>query len=292
MKKISILLGVVLLVTSVFNSCRKDDNEKLPDLIEVPLLIMVPDATSDAFISRTNPETFTAKFSAQLLFPTGTKPQKADIVVMKNGDVGNVKTVKTDITSFPTAVEITGQQLIDQFGPIAEGDQFDFGFDITSKDGQTIPAFSSTGNNLGSGLVTEIENVDPTAALSLQFLMPCEFVASAYDGDFEVLGDEWNDYPAGTVIPVTVISATEISFEYNNDPGTAQPIILKIDPATNAITVDPQEYGEYGGDLYSAESVPGPASQVNPCDVSLSIRLHHTVEGEDVGNFTIALKKK
>lgn len=272
----------------VLIGCRKSDNTKLPDLARVPTPSLKLDAASDKFINPGAPATFKGKVIVDMFFKNDIPPQKFDLVVIKNNNTANIKTIKAGITSFPTTVDFTGQQFIDLFaGPIADGDAFTVGVDVTTQSGQLFQAFPSTGLAYGTGVANEAGGV----TTSIQFLKPCTFVASAYAGDFTVVSDEWQDYKAGAVIPVKMVSATQLSFVYAVDPGSEKPIIMNIDPASNAITVTKQVYGSYGGDVFSAESVPGAASAVNPCDLSLSLKLLHT--GPGVNNpYTIKLKKK
>lgn len=277
----------------LFTSCRKDDNPKVPELTKVQVPVIVTDPTSDQFISPVNPAGFKSKFRVELLFETEGAPKQVDIVVMKNDNTGNVKVLQSNVT-LPVDVEVTGQQLIDLFGPIQGGDKFDIGTDITLDNGEKLLAFPASGEPFASGVVTLIGNVKPGAVTSLQYLMPCPFNADAYNGNFVVVSDEWADYAPGTVIPVTKVSATQISFLYNVDAGTAQPIVLTIDPSNNTVSVAKQLYGSYGGTPVHAQSVAGPASTVNPCDVSLSVRLKHTdpTGNTNYGSATIKLKKQ
>jgi len=284
MKKI---IAYSLLIAVVFAACRKSDNPKLPDLIRVPTPNLILDPTSDKFISPANPAGFKAKFSVDLKFKSDAPPKEMDLVVMKNNNKANVKTVKADITTFPTAVQVTGQQLIDLFGaPIADGDQFLFGVDITTQAGMLFQAFPATGNAYGTGVANESGGV----ATTLRFLKPCTFVSAAYAGEFLVVSDEWEDYHAGDVINLTTVSATQFSFEYGTSPST--PIVITVNPADNSITVPKQSYGKYGSTELFAQSV-GTTNSVNPCDNSLQLTLNHTnISGGSYGNFTIKLKKK
>jgi hypothetical protein len=275
MKKIIIFSLYLFLAATLFNACRKKDNSKIPELTQVPVPVMVVDPSSDEFISPASPATFKTKFTIDKLFADDVTPQKVDIVVMKNTNTGNVKIAKENV-SLPSTIEITGQDFINLFGPINGADKFDIGADITLANGQKLLAFPATGSSYASGVLTEIGNVKPGAVTTLEYLMPCPFVASAYNGNFVVVSDDWQDYAPGTVIPVTMVSATQISFKYNVDAGTAEPIIMTIDPANNAISVAMQFYGSYGGTPVYATSVAGAASTVNPCDISLSLRLKHT----------------
>jgi hypothetical protein len=278
---------VSFLASLLFFACRKSDNPKLPELTRVPTPNLSLDPSSNKFIPPGAPASFKAKINIDLKFKDDVPPKKMDAVIIKNGNKAAFKVLKADITTFPSSVDITGQQLIDLFGPIADGDLFQVGVDITTQGGQVFQAFPLGGVGYGTGVANEAGGV----TTSIQFIKPCTFVASAYAGNFEVVSDEWADYKAGAVIPVKLVSPTQISFEYAVDPGTAKPIILTINPADNSISVAKQVYGSYGGDVFSAESVPGASSAVNPCDLSLSVKLLHTGPGVN-NSYTIKLKKK
>jgi hypothetical protein len=284
--------NLIALLLVGFVACRKSDNPKLPDLDRVQMTVLTPDPSSDAFINPVNPASFHTKFAVELLYETDGAPKSADVVVMKNNNTANVKVVKANITTFPTTVEITGQQLIDLFGPITGGDQFDIGADVTQSSGKKILAFPETGTAYSSGLVQVVGSVKPNSVLTLQYLTPCAFNGDNYNGNFEVLQDEWDDYDPGDVIPVTKVSATQFSFKYAVDAGSAQPIIVTVDPSNNTASVAKQFYGNYGGTPVHVQSVAG--SAVNPCDASATLKLKHTNPAgtTDYGTYTIRFRKQ
>lgn len=115
MKRLLIFSSLLSLV--FFSSCRKEDNPRVPDLTKVKVPVIQLDPTSDPFINPVNPASFKARFTVELLFETEGAPKQVDVVIMKNDDKGNVKTLQSNI-SLPVDLEITGQQLIDLFGPI------------------------------------------------------------------------------------------------------------------------------------------------------------------------------
>src|SRR6478672_10601851 len=118
MKKIVLYSLLPLLIVA----CRKDDNPKIPDLVRVPVMKLAPVANSDGSIDVAgNPAIFKANFDVSMLFPEDVKPSKVDVVVRKNG-AGAVKVIKADVSTFPTNVQVTGQQLIDLFGTIVLND--------------------------------------------------------------------------------------------------------------------------------------------------------------------------
>jgi hypothetical protein len=153
MKKLIIIYS--LFAALIFIGCRKDDNPKIPELTRVPLPLITVDDASDVNINAASPASFKGKVNVALYFETDEPPQKMDLVAIKNGEKTSVKLLKADITSFPTAVDITGQQLITLFGPIEEGDEFEVGADITKKDGQLFQAFPALGEGYGTGVNTQ-----------------------------------------------------------------------------------------------------------------------------------------
>jgi hypothetical protein len=282
--KISIVY--IFLAVSMLVACRKEDNPKLPDLTRVPVPLVVKDAAGDFVISAQNPGEFNGKFTVDLFFETDVKPQKFDVVMIKNGDKSRVVTIQENVTTFPTTIDITGDELIAASGePIETGDAFDISVDITMQNGQVLKAFPNVGTTWGPGVLNQ-----PGASTNVRYEAVCQFDASAYAGDFEVLVDEWEDYPPGTVIPVTVINDHQISFEYAAaDP---KPIIVNVDLATNVTSVVKQEYGNYGGTVVSVESAAGNDNFVAPCEGVISVKLTHSFSGGDIGTFIIKLKKK
>ncbi|MFT3681482.1 MAG: hypothetical protein QM791_14510 [Ferruginibacter sp.] len=284
------LIAVVFLTGLFVTGCKKREAGNLPENMErVPLPSVLRDATSDKFISPVDPASFHGKLNIGLFYPEDVKPQKFDVVVMKNGNASVVKTLKADVTSFPTSVEITGAQLADLFGAaIVEGDKFDVSVDITTNTGKKYPAFSTVGTAYGAGIPGAAGGI----STGIQFVMLCKFNVDDYDGDFQVVTDQWQDYATGDIIHVSKVDENTVSFEYA--AANPKPILVDIDPATNATSVALQEYGSYGGEAFSAKSAATPKDDdnVSPCEGTLSINLEHIgVESGSIGSFLIKLKK-
>lgn len=278
----SFLLGVLFI-----SACRKDDNPRVPDFQKVPIPLITLTEGAETSIPGDNPASFTSSVVVDTYFKSGELPKQYDLVVMKNGDKSNVKVIQAGISTFPTSVTITGQQLIDLFGePIALGDAFDIGADVITLGDKKFDAFP-----LGADITYAPGVGDlPGSSTSVRFSAPCLFVAADYtSGAYEVVVDEWQDYAPGDAVTVTKIDDTHYSFEYAAD--NANPIVMEVDPATNAVTVAPVMYGDYGGAQFTAKSVEG--SKVDPCDVSFHLILNHNSPdyGGDVGDYAIILKK-
>ena len=271
MLSISRTIFYILFIAIFIEGCRKDDNPKVPEFTKVPVPLLTLDPTSDTKISGITPEAFQAKFTVDVYFRNGELPKQLDLVVVKNGDVANVKTILANITSWPVEYSVTGQQLIDLFGePIDLGDAFEFSTDITTQIGLKIAAFPLAG---GIPFAPGIYNM-PGSLPILRFAAPCPFNAEAYRGDYMVERDDWGDYQPGEDISVTVIDDTLMSFRYKADGSL--PIIMEINLQTNAVTIEKQLYGRYQGDDYFAESIPGDDSSVDPCTTSISVNIDHT----------------
>ncbi len=290
MKKIIFYSLSLFSVAALFTACRKEDNIKLPELTRFPLPLVVKVAGSDQVISAQNPDAFSGKFSVGLYFPNDVPPKKLDVVIMKNDDKGNVKLFKADITTFPTELTITGQQLATLFNaPIVLGDKFDIGVDVTTSTGAKFEAFPAIGNSYASGIAAQ-----PGASTFVRYEAVCQYDPAVYNGSFEVLTDEWGDYHAGDVVQITMIDATRFSFKYLADDPV--PIIVTVNPITNAVTVNKQVYGigyppgwPYGD--ISVESVPSVENFVAPCAGTFSVKLKHTVAAGSFGEYKIVLKK-
>lgn len=285
--KLSIIYSFAFMALLVA-ACRKSDNPRVPDFAKVPLPVLLLDSNSGTKISGTEPLTFEATFSVDYYHKNGDAPKAFDIVVIKNGDKSNPQVVQAGVTSFPTNVTVTGQQLTDLFGAgITLGDEFLVGVDVTTQDGTKWQAFPpvSGGITYAPGIANEAGN-----NTTLRFAAPCQFDPAAYTaGDYEVVLDEWADYEEGDLVAVEKIDDTHYSFEYA--AANPNPIIMVVDPATNAITVAPTMYGDYDGLEVTATSVAGDDSAVDPCDVSFSVKLNHVYSGGDLGDYVIKLRK-
>lgn len=289
MKK-SIIFSFIALLSILTYSCRKEDNPILPELQKgIPIAKIVADPTAELVIDMTkDPASFSGKFNVGLLYPND-KPQKMDIVIIKNGDKSTVKTFKTDVTTFPTTLQISGADLIALFGsPIELGDFFDIAADITLTSGQKLAGFPATGVQYAAG-VPAIPGSSPL----LRYSAICKFNADEYNGDFIVVEDEWEDYAVGETVKVTKVDDTHISFVYK--AVSPKPIVLTITP-TNTIVVPKQVYGTYAWGAqygnFSVETIGDIDDAVKPCEQTLSVLLKHTVSAGNFGEYRITLRKK
>ena len=139
----SIFLAVF---ASIFGACKKDDAEPPPDT-RFPLPLITKDTTGDEFISGKDPSSFLGKFIVDMYYGTAVTAQKVDIVVIRNDNKANVKTIKADVTNFPASHRGNRSQLTTLFdSTIKLGDKFEIGADVTTINGQKFEAFPATGN--------------------------------------------------------------------------------------------------------------------------------------------------
>jgi hypothetical protein len=293
MKKIFIY---TLLVVLAGVGCRKKDNPKLPDFTRVPLPSITKDATANVVISALAPNTFSGKFVVDLFFKNDVKPAKLDIVVIKNGDNAGVKIIQAGVTSYPASIPVTGQQLATLFGaPVVLGDKFDIGADVYTQDGQKYQAFPVVGLGYGSNVATEYSGL----TTSVRYEAVCVFNAADYAGNFKVTVDAWNDFGVGTIIPITVVSPSKLSFV---SPVNGKAIIIDVNTVTNITSVASQSYGDYkaaGIDptwTFGNSNVVSNNSSANnfvaPCDGVISLALDYVVSLGTLGGGPYILKMK
>jgi hypothetical protein len=272
-------------IAIIILACRKDDNPKVPDFTKVPIPLLTLNPGSDTKISGIEPEAFQATITVDVYFKNGELPKQLDLVVVKNSDATNAR-VLANITTWPAEFTISGQQLIDLFAePIVSGDIFECSADVTTQSGFKLNAFLPFGGVTFSPGILNMPGSSPV----LRFAAPCPYEPEAYRTEFVIARDDWGDYHPGEDIEVTVIDDTHLSFKYKAED--ALPIIIEVDPMTNAATVAMQFYGSYSGDDYFAESIPGDDSSVDPCTTSISLNIHHSTA---VGTFDgiIVMTKK
>lgn len=254
-------------------ACRKADNPKIPELTRVPVPRFAAVASSDQSIDVAgNPANFKANFNVAMLFPEEPAPQKLDVVVRKNG-TGAVKVIKSDVASYPTNIQVTGQQLIDLFGPIKLGDYFDFAADLYLGSGQKIEAFPATGVQFSGGTV----NI-PTSAPSIRYAAICKYDPAVYQGSFKA-SDEFGDAD-GAIITLTKVDDTHFSFVYPSVLNPV-PVVVTVNTGNNNATIAQQTigsrwdpaYGYPNTATYVDASAVATSGSVSPCDKKVTLQV-------------------
>src|SRR6185436_864547 len=104
MKRLNLFCSLLLILITLFTGCTKNSVTPIPDP-RFPLPSIIKDSTADEFISGKNPEDFLGKVVVGMYYGIEVIAQRVDVVVIRNGNKANVKTLKADVTSFPTAIE-------------------------------------------------------------------------------------------------------------------------------------------------------------------------------------------
>lgn len=290
MKKITIFASAVLLVASIFSACKKNDGPTPFDLTRVPQVQVEKVGGTDAVIDVLNLGNFEGKFTVGTYYANDVKPEKMDVVIVKNGDNAGVKVFKTDVTSFPSEYSITAAELEALFGePVELNDRFDIGGDVYIG-GQKFEAFPVTGAANGGGVASQ-----PGASPFTRYSAVCAYDPSIYEGDFEVVEDEFEDTAPGDIITLTKIDDTHFSYIYPSGVNPL-PIIITVNPLTNATSITKQKFGDYftWQPAYTnpnAASVTSVDNVVLPCDKTFSVLINYTVDQGNFGNYRITMKK-
>ena len=288
MKKI-VTFSIIIAIT-LLSACRKSDNPKMPALTRVPVPLVVKDGGSDA-IDVTNLASFQGKFDVGVYFKSDVPPSKYDVVIRKNANDGNVKLFKAGISTFPTTLTITAADLSTLFGtPVVLGDSYDIGVDLYTQSGAKYEGFPMGAIGYGTG-VTGL----PGASVSINYSAICQFHPEEYAGVFDVEVDPWGDFGQNgfTNTTVTVVDPTTLSFP---SPVSGAPVVLKVNPKTNEITVNSSGYGNYGDGPITVVS--GGGSTLNfvaPCDGTINLALNYTLPtlgaAYSGGPYKLVLKK-
>jgi len=257
----------VILVASVLGACRKDEVQPPPDL-RFPLPLLTKDTTGDDFISGRDPASFLGKFVVDMYYGIAVKPQKIDIVVIRNDNRTNVKTIKSNVTSFPYSVEVTGTQLTTLFdSTIKLGDKFEIGADVTTINGQKFEAFPLAGTPYGADTAAL-----PGHRFSIVYVADCLFNTADFKGNYTVLTNTW-DYKVGDLIVVGPGGGDTILITAWPHPDVGGyirwPMIIIVDPVTYEVTIPFQSVGEYAGG--PSHLIDGGTGTVSPCGDKITL---------------------
>jgi len=262
-------------LAAMFHACRKDDVQPPPDL-RFPLPVLTKDTTGDMFIPGKDPESFLGKFVVDMYYGTEVLPQKVDIVVIRNDNKTNVKTIQANVTTFPASIQVTGTQLTTLFdSTIRLGDKFEIGADVTTINGQKFEAFPEAGNPYGADT-----SALPGSRFSIEYVADCVFDIASFNGWYTVVGNtigggDWGDLKVGDGVAVSA-GGNEISvfaYPYNQPLYIVYPMICQVDPVTYDVTITRQIIGLntiFSWPMIWAE--PGTGT-VSPCGDAITLNM-------------------
>ena len=276
-----VILYIILLyaVATFFSACHKDDVPPPPPDLRFPLPLLTKDTTGDDFISGKDPGSFLGKFVVEMYYGTAVTAQRVDVVVIRNDNKANVKTIKANVTSFPASIEVTGTELIALFdSTIKLGDKFEIGTDVTTKDGQKFEAFPVTGNPYGAD-TSQL----PGSRFSIMYVSTCTFDKSSFSGWYTVVRNtfgnaDWGDLKAGDPVLVSPgAGENEIliyAYPYNEDIYSSSPTSCQVDPINFDVTIARQLTGVamYSYPYIWVEQGTEPGS-ISPCDDGITLNM-------------------
>lgn len=287
--KLSLILltGVVILLASCKKEVGPNHLPNLPTLTRSPIPQFTPDTSLDAVIQQ--PQDFHAAFTLGLYFPNDIQPASADIDVVMNGDYTNIKKLKTGITTFPSKIDVTGDDLATAFGlnvnDIQPGDKFELRATFTLKDGTVIDGFANGVDAVEAS--TDVKNF-PGSQTSITYTAVCPLDISAFVGNATVVDDYfWGDtYPVTVTQPSPgVLQVTGI----NQEPGES--VLINIDSKAFTATV-PSQIIDPAPSFFSYTNLTMAGSgTVDACNNVITMNITWTVDQGSFGGGPFILQK-
>jgi hypothetical protein len=280
----NILKSIFFFTVLFLGSCNPD--LRMPAVTKVTFPLITFDPTSAKLI-------LDGVYSGKFIVDTYYKdlPVNSRIVIARNGDYTNVKTFKTDITTFPITEPITNTDLTTLFGiaAIATPDYFEIGLDVMMQDGKWYPAFNPNGVAYGSGLFSLAG-----AAPILKIKTACALNLDAFVGPVTVNDpDFYGGTYAATIQKIDATHLKLVSFATS-----AGSIILTIDPSSLSVTVAKQVYAANAGFLdpsyavyTNVAAVSISQGEINACTHVIKVTLDNTVDQGDFGNSNITITR-
>lgn len=269
---LSLTVGLLAILSVVIISCKKDK-------------VVTPDQTVSLFGAGGTTSSYLIPDDTNTVFKIGlgiTKPSNADRTITfsisspTGAAEGSQYTISSKTITIPAGKVVDSVSLKGIFAGYPTGRRDTLVFKITGGD---IPAL------VGS---------DVYKVVMQKF---CPLNMSVYSGNFEVVEDAWQDTFPGDIIELTAIDATHFSFIYPTAVNPV-PIIVTVNPATNALTITKQSIGsvwvygaQYTGPTAAAS---GTGNAVIPCDkvVSLNIQWGYSAGTFGGGPYLFKLVKK
>ncbi|MFO7370636.1 MAG: hypothetical protein R6X09_10235 [Bacteroidales bacterium] len=283
--KIKILLILAVGVITL-PMCQKDPDLRIPDLQTGVAPLIEKNTDLDQTIDIFYPEDFEAAVNVDLFFED--MPQSMEIMVAYNDDVTNRAVLRENITSFPTSVNFTMENLIallpefDSVEQLNPGDFFRVYAVITLKNGTVIDGLDTLYNAYNPSISNQ-----PGSSVSVRYPVVCPFDPDFAQGDYHCVSEDWS--VDGDVI-ITVDPDDPTTFyiagmaELDGATEDLGPLVMHINPVTYAVTVDKTALASdfFGYTNFSYEGT----GVFNSCDGSYEMSLKPTVAEGGWGTFT------
>ncbi|HSD05842.1 hypothetical protein [Flavobacterium sp.] len=299
MKKIK-YIAILILSFMMTTSCTDDGGSSVIDLTEggVPNVEKTPGTdTSLNYAALSNGGS--VKIGVTLTVGRGDVASMNVVGFYTKGSKVEKAVLTSGITTFPTSVTYTEQDLYKAFSILNSPSDFDItdnlviSADVTLKNGTVLKMFTDEGEPLFGA---DIANSEQFSVLQ-EYTMVCPLDdASIFNGDYTVTQDDWADYKVGATIPVVYDAAfgtLKFKILNTNNPyvvnKTTSYMIVTIDPETANVTVTSNEIWNYGS--YKA-TVTGEGS-VSACTGDINLKLNFATDIYGVyENQTFNLSKK
>jgi hypothetical protein len=298
MKKL-IITGITVMVTVLFiNGCKKTGGDVNP-LSSVTNngvgSYLVLDKANNLNLNSTAISTSSVSIDVHY-YPSGEPVTQVILYASPTPafDTTQWHLIKTvPYTSPTTTLTVSGAELGAALGvdptTLAPGSTYTIFTRIVTKSGKTYDAIN-TGDNAGSGLISG------GAYASLFFFsanIVCPFVAPMA-GDYTITRDDWNDYTAPPTVIIGAVTdgpkPNQLSLNIYPGPGAGVmtgPMIVDVDPATGAATIEQSTIGTYGG---TTTTVTG-TGNVFSCTGTIVLNVDFVIGGADQGGYTMVIHK-
>lgn len=279
MKKISLLF---IAVGMIFTSCTEDGGTSKEDLNEAAIPNISKISTTDQglnVVALNAGQTINLGLNVDVAF--GDVASMDLVGIYTKGTVVEKAVLKTNLTTFPSVVNITQTDLYNAFkilnsaSDVGLKDNLIISADLTLKNGTVIKMYNTDGTvNYGSG----IANFSGIKVLQT-YIVSCPLTdASLFNGNYKVTADQWDDYGVGPIIPVVYNAAN--GTKVFRIPNTTRPYIVNgstsyiigtINTTTNTVTVTSNEPWNYGpGQLYTVTGT----GTVGSCTGDINLKLN------------------
>ncbi|HLF45219.1 MAG TPA: hypothetical protein VI548_02265 [Chitinophagaceae bacterium] len=228
----------------------------------------------------------------------GTPVEKIKIyasVGAANTNTATWKFVKEVPYSGDTKLEVSATELAAALGipptGLQTGQTYTLYNQVISKDGQVHDISNMNSTMYGSPNYNSL--------MTWNAVVVCPFIATQIGAigstvPFVVLQDDWADWSPGTIINVTVTSATSLTIPRLWDTNPFLPTVINIAQATGAATVARAGYGDYP--QYGISGITHASSGTNnwvfSCQGTITLTLNHAVGSTNYGTYIVRLRKQ
>lgn len=293
MKKILIFSILAVLIFAV--SCEKDPDLRMPECVPAVTPLITFTANSDAYINSKDVANYKTEIKVDVYFKSD-KPKSMSLYVKYVHDtVSSTGLLKDNITSFPTVVSYTMNDLIKvlpsiiSIDSIKPGDTFTYGVDVTNEDGSVtrwddslyISSSPDVNNYPGSSIVASVDVL-------------CPFNINDFVGQYDLSDGYPEDACVVTVsVDPEVANGLIISDVYTGT-GTSDDGVIKIviNPQTYKVSVPAQ--AAFISDLwgYGPGSIGEGTGKINTCDYGIKFDVPMDVSSGSFGVINFVLTKK